>query len=310
VSGVDEEAVLEAIDGLRPNSEGWVYAICPFCSEKRAAKRRLSFNHDWGWYRCWNPGCSLSRDKGFKVRNWVVSNVEREVVERPKLVLPDEFVPLTDSIDIAVPFYGRRYYEYLLRRGVPDQAIIDLEIGYCNYGPYGGMVIIPVRSDGQLEGYAGRAVYAKIFKNASNEAGGKRAMLNGDALRLDTDQPIYIVEGPFDALRHYPYAAACLGKPTYEQIAVLRGVTRPVYIVLDADAWAESHALACGLRMWAGIDATPIFLPPGCDPGATSPSDLAAIASETFERIDAGSIRLPEIKEKEAPDSNLFVNGV
>lgn len=280
----DKDAVLDAISGLRASSTGWIYAICPFCSEYRSSKRRLSFNVEWGWFRCWNPGCIACSDRGFHISNWVSAGPGPVAAEaRPQLVLPEEFKPLSpDGQTIKYGFYSRKYYTYLQGRGLRDETIIQAGIGYAEEGRYAGMVIVPVYINGRLEGYAARSITGKRFLNSKSDEGGKRAMLNGDALFAPNDSPLYLVEGPFDCLRHWPYAMACLGKPTHEQVDLLMAARRQLYIVLDADAWAESWALAVQLRM-AGVAAWPVYLPSGTDPGKTSPQLLAQLASEVRE---------------------------
>lgn len=293
---MDHSSVLEAIEGLRPQGEGWVYAICPYCGEANSSKRRLSFNLESGWYRCWNPGCEIDSEAGFLVTNWVsVPSTRKLVAERPQLKLPEEFVCLTDSVRIRVSPIGSRYYRYYVKRQVSDRAIVEMELGYCDEGPYGGMVVVPVRLAGKLEGYAGRSIYGKRFKNAKNEEGGHRAILNGDILLIETDEPCYCVEGPFDTLRHYPYAVGFLGKPTHDQIDLLQEAKRPLLIALDADAAKESWALACKLRIFCGVDAVPVILRAGMDPGATSSEELARLA---WDALASERVSLPPIAGK------------
>lgn len=288
--------MLAEVEGQHPSSSGWVYVPCPFCGDGKRSKRRLSFSFKYGSYRCWNPGCYAYAEDGFVIDSWVGPNIEVGSVrpDRPKLKLPDEYVPLTDSVRVTVPINGHRYYDYLVSRHVSDQAVVEAEIGFCTSGPYGGMVIVPARQDGVLAGFAGRAIVGKRFKNASNAEGGVRAMLNGDVLKVETDEPVYIVEGPFDCLRHWPYAVACFGKPTHAQIDLLAEARRPLFIVLDADAWAESWALACKLRVFHGVDAIPVYLPPGCDPGGTPSHALALLAGEAARKHE----ELPMILQK------------
>ncbi len=280
ISGPEISLVVDTVADYRATSTGWIYAPCPFCSDAGSSKRRLSFNVEWGWFRCWNPGCIACRDKGFKVRNWVTTGTPELRPERPQLELPEEFVPLShDGLTLSVPFYGRAYHAYLRGRGLDDQTIIQAGIGYAMEGRYAGMVIVPVYRRGVLEGYAARSIKGKRFLNSKSDEGGKRAFLNGDILEIGHSLPLYVVEGPFDCLMHWPYAVACLGKPTHEQVDVLESIRcREIYIVLDADAWSESWALASHLRM-QGVAAWPVYLPPGTDPGKTSRSDLASLAA-------------------------------
>ena len=95
--------------------------------------------------------------------------------------------------------------------------------------------------------------------------GGRRALFNEAALHVETDQPVLLVEGVFDAFPYYPNAVAFGGKPTDEQVAALLAAKRPMVSTLDGDAWQEAEALAMRLHL-AGKRADWMRLPPGRDP--------------------------------------------
>lgn len=63
-------------------------------------------------------------------------------------------------------------------------------------------------------------------------------------LELETDEPLLIVEGVFDALAYWPNAIALLGKPTETQIdRIAASAKRPLVAALDADAHRENMIL-------------------------------------------------------------------
>jgi DNA primase len=107
------------------------------------------------------------------------------------------------------------------------------------------------------------------------------SLFNHTALLQETDVPLIVVEGVFDAIPHLPHAAALLGKPTDDQIALLATTQRPVAFALDGDAWEEGWAWAEHLR-FKGVHAGSVKLPPGKDPNDISPTWLARKAKESI----------------------------
>jgi DNA primase len=89
-----------------------------------------------------------------------------------------------------------------------------------------------------------------------------------------TQEPLWVVEGVFDALPLFPYGVATFGKSvTPEQVELLASLRRPLVVCLDGDAWTECMALAARLgmrRQAAGRDndVTWAKLPPASDPGS------------------------------------------
>jgi DNA primase len=94
---------------------------------------------------------------------------------------------------------------------------------------------------------------------------GHGLLFNEAVLWVDTDEPVFAVEGVFDTTHVYPNAVAFLGKPLKSHILPLRAARRPVVVCLDGDAWEEGWALAMTLRHY-GLRAGSIRLPARRDP--------------------------------------------
>jgi hypothetical protein len=82
-----------------------------------------------------------------------------------------------------------------------------------------------------------------------------------EELRRETDEPIFVVEGPIDALALWPNAVCCHGQPDTEQVISIASVaTRPVVFALDRDTkgknaflYAQAKRIAPDKR-WGAIN--------------------------------------------------------
>ncbi len=90
-------------------------------------------------------------------------------------------------------------------------------------------------------------------------------LYNEPALYVETDVPVLVCEGVFDAAVAFPDSVACLGKPLQAHVEKLRRARRPVVVCLDGDAWEEGWALAQTLKLH-GVCAGNLRLPPKTDP--------------------------------------------
>ena len=84
---------------------------------------------------------------------------------------------------------------------------------------------------------------------------------------VETDEPVMVVEGCFDALPYWPDAAALLGKPGEAQVRSLLEAKRPVVVVLDGDSWEEGMMLSMDLEL-QGQRSGYVRLPPKQDPNS------------------------------------------
>jgi hypothetical protein len=265
--------VLEAVADTRPSPSGWVRVVCPFClaSGHETTKKKLSVSFETGFFQCWRADCGI---KGFidlderTLKKYKKADKKAEP-DDGRVPLPADFIPLSPhNSGLSV----KKFYAYLESRFIREQTIVEAKLGACLVGEYANKVVIPVFHSGEVAGFTSRSVVGKDFMNPPKF---KRThfMLNGDALQEESDEPVVIVEGPFDCLRHWPYAVACFGKPTAHHEKLIRAAKRPVVIGLDADAQMEGWALALKLEL-AGQNVRFLKIRPGTDPGKTPHEDF------------------------------------
>lgn len=271
--------IVAAFDNVDLPDEGWARAVCPVCAADRTwtgTGANLSLNVESTYYYCWR-----CHTKGFlnpKAARVVRARQlgRREDGEHQPPPLPDGFFTL-DVTPRSQAFVG-----YLRSRGVADDAIIQAGIG--GVGPsnkiYGWNVVLPVYSvDVKYQGFVARHIVEKVYRYPK---GMRRAesMWNANSLRA---LPVaVVVEGVFDALPYFPFAVACLGKPTDKQAAILAANASKVIVALDNDAARRGWTFTQELRL-LGVDATFLELPRGKDPGSV-PKHL--IYDEIQRRID------------------------
>jgi hypothetical protein len=265
--------VAEAIDGLRPNDAGWIYIHCPACQSGHEHGRKMYVSARTGWYRCWTCD-TVGRLHGdwseFEEEDgW--EDVESEIEE------PSDFHELPGT---SLALRGAR--EFLAARRVPDQVVIAAGLGYAARGKHRGRIIMPIPGpDGEWVGWVGRGIPHARTRRPYHTAEGmdrKRTFYNDPAITDPTDRPLIVTEGPFDALRHWPLAVSCLGKPTPTHVIRLGSRVRkdrPIIVALDGDAWREGLGIAEVLRSRGRISYA-LALPRGEDLDSTNAQTVTA----------------------------------
>ena len=263
----------EAHGARGPGAHGEYQLNCPFCEERAGKvddKYKLSANPaaekdgvKGGW-RCWR--CDA--------RGWGgLDFLEPQEPEPPKaadLRAPRGFVPFRGnegSVALAP------YREHVQRRGVYDFAEA-VGAGGCIEGRYAGRVVVPHVVGGRWAGFSARAIQGQEPKYLYPPGMERRSALWGlDWVPAD-DEPVWIVEGVFDALPLFPYGLATFGKGvTQEQIERIAGLGKRVVCCLDGDAWQECYALSTRIawrRAASGARELRVGwarLPPEKDPG-------------------------------------------
>lgn len=264
-----DSEVLSAIAGHHPNSSGWIRADCPFCvtdAGKEDTTASLGVNADSGWFRCWRCGAE-GRLSGFEG----VPQEQEEPGERPPLALPRGFVTADRAWDAVL---ADDAVEYLLRRGVGREQAAQIGIGFCFSGFYEKRIVVPIYdAQGELANWAARTWDSAERMRYRYPPGGRRVLFNGEALAVETDVPVLVVEGVFDAFPYWPNVVACCGKPTEQHIEELKKAHRPIVVTLDGDAWRECEALWM-LLLCHGKDARWLRLPAGEDPASVDADGL------------------------------------
>jgi len=258
----DQRKVAKALQAARPNPSGWHRAKCPLCEERTGKvdrKGALSINVHSGVYYCWKCGATGCIREG-----------EREVRDAPPerkveaFSPPEEFTPILEP---ALSLDPARIY--LEGRGLALEMLALAGVGACSWGRYARWVVVPVlgAEGGRGLGWVGRTWVKGVEPTYYYPVGMARGsvLYNQGALTAESDGPVYVVEGVFDALALGQDAVAVLGKASENHVEMLAGCQRPVVVVLDGDAWLEGLALAMRLRLH-GQRAGSVRLPPKTDP--------------------------------------------
>jgi hypothetical protein len=262
-----------------PNSAGWVRAHCPWCEElgHHSRVKNLAINPETGYYKCWRSfhcgtvGFLFERAEQTYSPAYVAINgpSAQELVKKrnagPTPTDLDDF----QLIDVEKPGIGLPYYMYLRKRRVSNKAIVANGIGFATSGLFRNRVIVPFRHDGKYMGSVARVLGESSYAYRNSSGFVRDSMFNVDALRIETPEPVAIVEGLFDALPHWPYAVACLGKPTDNQVEIIAQAKRPVVMFLDGDARMENRGTMLRLAL-RGAPVRAVYLPPAIDPGDIS----------------------------------------
>jgi DNA primase len=256
-------AVRRAIEGKKPSSTGWIRVLCPFCGhDKPTLSVNVSNSRYGGYYVCWRASCGA---KGFFTDRSVTFSSDRPVT---KVGLPLGFQPLTTKSGAIYNPLLDKYRKYLYGRGVSQEIIDDVGIGYCDRGREANMVVVPIMTEGSPAGYIARSIVGKKYSLAPN-FDREHHMFNMDALKEETELPVIIVEGVFDALPHWPFAVAALGQLSHRHWELLLSTKRPVVWALDADVQSKNEMYAARMRLH-GLKSAWMEIPPGMDPGGAN----------------------------------------
>lgn len=282
--------VLDAVAGKRVGNGGWVRGDCPFCEQRKGTPDRKQClglevaTGKWHCFRCGTGGLVLEMPEELRPIGPGAAGGEEPAPE--PIELPESFELLYEE-----PGWSAQslefYRDYLRGRGLDDDLCHDAKIGACTDGRARRRVVVPIYdARGEvLLGWSARATWKGAERKYLYPEGMKRAGLfyNAAALYEDTDEPLMVVEGVFDALPHWPDAVAALGKPGPSHLEVLLDVRvrRPIVSALDGDAWREAEALALRLS-FEGKRAGSIRLPPATDPGVTPPDVMRRLAREAL----------------------------
>jgi len=291
-----------ALDDAVSTGGDWWRVNCPVCPSRTGKEdlRRSFAMRPEGYYLChkcgvrgWSKTVKQELGGEWTARSFLrdfsdITNEDSPERKKP----PKEYIALgTHEGKTAISIGWAR--DYLLNRGVPEDLWGPLQIGACATGFFAGRIIIPVVTKrGEWNGFVARAampgldpkyIYPKGFHRAS-------VFFNEPILesKCDDESPVLITEGVFDAIKLFPDAVACLGKPTNNQTQKLLSAHKNavVGVLLDADAQSEGEALALKLQLY-GVRAFYIKLPPGEDPGGMDEAELRALIdnSNPFRKV-------------------------
>jgi len=268
VNKVDTELAANALIGARSSANGWFRANCPYCADETGKQDRrmsLGLKPSIAFFQCFKCG----------VRGRLPDEAPWPAVEEAQpaatvIKKPKHFEPVwTDEAWTSLFLSAPR--DYLVGRGLTRETCEQARVGFALEGFYAQRVIVPVLD---LDERTWLGFVARDWTNRDElryryPKGMQRGkfLYNQVALYVETDEPVMIVEGVFDALPYWPNVVACLGKPGEVHQQLMTEARRPVAVCLDGDAWEEGWALSERLRL--DISHTGyVQLPPCTDPGS------------------------------------------
>ncbi len=222
---------------------------CPFCNHHKP-KLEVNFTENkkgYNPFQCWVCGkkgktikslfkaLKVSPDKFIELGKLVKtgSHVEDVIVENI-VELPKEFIPFFPD-DKTIKW--KQAYYYLKSRGITNDDIIKYNIGYCTFGRYQNMIIIPsYDKDGTLNYFTGRSFEKDPFIKYRNPECSRDII--PFELFINWDSPLVLCEGPFDAMAIKRNAIPLLGKNIQSNLLkrIVQSTVKKIYIALDTDA--------------------------------------------------------------------------
>jgi DNA primase len=227
---------------------------CPFCKHY---KKKLNINLISQKWHCWVCGVGghtvFNLFKKLKVEKSLYVSLSKIIGKDLSIIknydkkyetptLPKEFIPLSEA-SLKNP-ETKNALSYLRARSITSQDILKYNIGYCDGGKYGGMIVVPsYDKDGHLNFFTGRSYYDVVFKHL-NPVVSKDII--GFELFVNWNEPITIVEGVFDAMAVKRNAIPLFGKLILDKLKlkILEKSVRRVNIALDKDAMKMAIEMA------------------------------------------------------------------
>jgi|TARA_R110002153_G_scaffold64821_10_gene173776 hypothetical protein len=242
---VQIKKLLESVLGKGiDKSQGDVWFNCPYCHHPKPKLSINIINQKWQCWVCGKKGRKLvnilkslqaSYNK-IKELGKLVGEIDTRTLIKTShdLALPLEYIPILNG-NMKSPDY-RNAVKYLKLRGIKKYDILRYSIGYCESGEYGGMIIIPsYDANGELNYFTARSFYDVSFKHKNPQV--SKDIIGYDLL-VNWNEPINIVEGPFDALTVGENAIPLFGKLIQNTLKhkILQSRVSRVNLLLDADA--------------------------------------------------------------------------
>jgi DNA primase len=219
---------------------------CPFCNHPKP-KLEINFtenkegNNPWACWVCGKKGkklynlfsqLNLPQDKINEIKSLTKGNTSIEYTPTINILeLPKEYTKFNDSI------ISKHALHYLKKRNITEQDILKYNIGYCEYGPYSKMIIIPsYDSTGKLNYFTARSFEKEPYIKYRNPEVSRDII--PFEMFINWDLPITLCEGPFDAIAIKRNAIPLFGKNIQPELMkkIITSKVQKIYIALDNDA--------------------------------------------------------------------------
>ena len=224
---------------------------CPKCNHH---KPKLEINFDESSPHYQNFGCWACGFKGksilklFKTIDAPSNKIEElrpytknqrnfsiDIPKSQKVSLPKEFKTFRNLSKDKIE--GRKALSYLKSRNISNSDILKYNIGYCDYGEFQNMVIIPsYNENAELNYFTARSFEKDSFIKYRNPDISRDVI--PFELFINWDLPIILCEGPFDAITIKRNVIPLFGKNIQPELMkkIVTSKVQKIYIALDNDA--------------------------------------------------------------------------
>ena len=231
---------------------------CPLCNHHKP-KLEINFTDNKKGYHPWH--CWVCNEKG-KYLNILFKKVKvppeyfnelKSLVKtgyqvkdadiiKYDLKLPKEYLPISNNSKNII---AKQAWYYLKNRGLTLEDIEKYNIGYCEYGRYTKMIIIPsYDKNGNLNYFTGRSFEKDPFTKYKNPETSRNIIPNEHLINWSL--PLVICEGMFDAIAIKRNAIPLLGKNIQSELMkkIVTSTIKKIYIALDIDAMKQAIRFA------------------------------------------------------------------
>jgi DNA primase len=219
---------------------------CPFCNHHKP-KLEVNFTENSEGKNPW--ACWACGKKGQTIRSlFKQSQQSPEFISQLKplvktggvyekshdiniVELPSEFKQFDDTL------ISRHALNYLRKRNITQNDIDKYGMGFCEYGQYAKMIIIPSYSDnGNLNYFTARSFEKEPYIKYRNPEASRDII--PFEMFVNWDLPIILCEGPFDAIAIKRNAIPLFGKNIQPALMkkIVTSKVQKIYIALDNDA--------------------------------------------------------------------------
>lgn len=240
----------------KPTARENVSYFCPKCNHHKR-KLEICFTENkegLNRWACWNCGDDfkgkklITLFKKLKVSSEKIKELKSYVkiydydgMETPKEEIPLELPKEFKSLISPKGLMSRHALAYLKKRRITDNDIIKYGLGYCEYGKYKNMIIIPsFDSDGKLNYFTARSFEEDPFRKYDNPPFSRDIV--PFELYINWNVPVILCEGFFDAIAIKRNVVPLLGKNIQTKLMkkLVESSVKKIYIALDKDAMKQA----------------------------------------------------------------------
>ena len=238
--------VNSVLGGGKRTARGNQAYTCPFCHHHKP-KLEINFTENkektnpWQCWVCGKKGKTIkSLFKQINASSDIISQLKPligsktfidEVLITNLVELPKEFKHFDNTI------ISKHALNYLKKRNITEGDILKYNIGYCEYGLYSKMIIIPSYDNkGNLNYFTARSFEKDPYIKYRNPEVSRDII--PFELFINWDLPIILCEGPFDAITIKRNAIPLFGKNLQPALMkkIVTSKVQKVYVALDNDA--------------------------------------------------------------------------